>query len=51
MIDGQIELLKLGSDDKLLVEPQPFNIIDFNISNPGACERLETGSEIENFAA
>ncbi len=51
MIDRQIELLKLRSDDDLLIEPHPFSIIDFNISNPVACEILKTGIELKNFAA
>ncbi len=51
IIDRQIELMKLRSNNDLLIEPHPFTTIDFNMSNPMVYEILKTGIEIKNFAA
>lgn len=51
VIDMQIELLKMRTDDDLLIEPHPFSISDFNISNPVVSEILKNGIEIKNYAA
>jgi predicted nucleotidyltransferase len=51
IIDLQIELMIMRSDDDLLIEPHPFNKSDFNISNPIAAEILRNGKEIINYAA
>ena len=51
IIDLQIELLKMRSDDDLLIEPHPFNKQDFNISNPIAAEIIRNGIEIIDYAA
>jgi len=51
VIDMQIELLKMRTDDDLLIEPHPFSITDFNISNPVVSEILKNGIEIKNYAA
>lgn len=46
IIDLQIELLKLRSDDDLMIEPHPFRLSDFNISNPFVSEILNTGIKL-----
>jgi len=51
IIDRQIELMKLRTDDDLLIEPHPFLLNDFHASNPMVYEILKTGIEITNFAA
>lgn len=51
IIDLQIELLKMRTDDDLLIEPHPFRVIDFQISNPVVSEILKTGIEIVKYAA
>lgn len=51
IIDLQIELLKMRTDDDLLIEPHPFSIVDFQISNPVVSEILKNGIEIVNHAA
>lgn len=47
IIDVQIDLLNLRSDDNLIIEPHPFREIDFNQSNPVAAEILKHGIELE----
>ncbi len=51
IIDLQIELMKMRTDDDLLIEPHPFRAIDFQISNPVVSEILKNGIEIKNHAA
>jgi predicted nucleotidyltransferase len=51
IIDLQIELMKMRTDDDLLIEPHPFRAIDFHISNPVVFEILKNGIEIVNHAA
>jgi uncharacterized protein len=51
VIDLQIDLLKMRTDDDLLIEPHPFRVIDFQISNPVVSEILKNGIEIVNHAA
>lgn len=51
IIDLQIDLLKMRTDDDLLIEPHPFRVIDFQISNPVVSEILKDGIEIVNHAA
>lgn len=51
IIDLQIELMCLRSDDDLLIEPHPFILSDFNITNPLVAEILRNGIEIKNYAA
>lgn len=51
IIDLQIELMKMRSDDDLLIEPHPFNKSDFNLSNPVVAEIIRNGIEIINYAA
>lgn len=50
IIDMQIELLKLRTDNDLLIEPHPFKTSDFNISNPVVSEILKNGIELKNYA-
>lgn len=51
VIDLQIELMKMRTDNDLLIEPHPFSVSDFNQSNPVVSEILKNGIEIENYAA
>lgn len=51
IIDLQIELMKMRTDDDLLIEPHPFSKVDFKMSNPVVSEILKSGIEIKNFAA
>lgn len=51
IIDMQIELLKLRTDDDLLIEPHPFQMADFTSSNPVVSEILKNGIELADFAA
>jgi predicted nucleotidyltransferase len=51
IIDLQIELMCLRTDEDLRIEPHPFNISDFTVSNPVAAEILKNGIEIANSAA
>ena len=40
IFDLQVELLSLRSDDDLLIEPHPFTLDDFEMSNPIVSEIL-----------
>ncbi len=51
IIDLQIQLMQLRSDDDLLIEPHPFKISDFDISNPVVAEIKKNGIDILNHAA
>ena len=51
IIDLQIELMKLRTDDDLMIEPHPFRLSDFKTSNPVVYEIMKNGIEIKNFAA
>ncbi|HNS18528.1 MAG TPA: nucleotidyltransferase domain-containing protein [Bacteroidales bacterium] len=51
IIDLQIQLMQLRSDDDLLIEPHPFKISDFHISNPVVAEIKKNGIDILNHAA
>ena len=51
IIDTQIELMKMRSDDDLMIEPHPFNASDFQDSNPMVSEILKTGIELKKFVA
>jgi uncharacterized protein len=51
IFDLQIQLLQLRGDDDLLIEPHPFKISDFNISNPIVAEIKKNGIDILNYAA
>lgn len=51
IIDLQIELMKMRTEDDLLIEPHPFCENEFNMSNPVAAEIIKNGIEINNFAA
>lgn len=43
MIERQADLLKLRNNNELDIEPHPFRMSDFNVSNPVASEILKTG--------
>jgi len=51
IIDLQIQLMQLRSNDDLLVEPHPFKVSDFHISNLLVAEIKKNGIEILNHAA
>ena len=51
IIDMQIELLCLRSDDDLQIEPHPFTVSNFESTNPIVAEIMNIGSEIVNYAA
>lgn len=51
IIDLQIELMCLRSDDDLLIEPHPFLITDFNSANPIVAEIVKNGIILKNYAA
>ena len=51
IIDLQIDLMKIRTDDDLLIEPHPFRAIYFQISNPVVSEIMKNGIGIVNFAA
>jgi uncharacterized protein len=51
IIDLQVELLKIRTDEDLLIEPHPFSKNDFEISNPVVSDILKTGIEIPTPAA
>ncbi len=44
--DMQVDLMKLRRKFDTKIEPHPFRKVDFNVSNPIACEILKTGLEI-----
>ena len=50
IIEMQIELMKMRTDDDLLIEPHPFSIKDFNLSNPVVSEILKNGIEIRPYS-
>jgi len=48
IIDMQIELLKMRTDDDLMIEPHPFSLSDFHPSNPMVSEIMKNGIELKN---
>lgn len=48
IIDRQIELMKIRTDDDLLIEPHPFSKADFRKTNPMVAEILRNGIEIKH---
>jgi len=51
IIEMQILLLQLRSEDDLLIEPHPFVHSDFNFSNPMVAEILKDGIELSGNVA
>lgn len=51
IIDLQMELLKMRTDDDLMIEPHPFLLKDFQLSNPVVSEILKDGIRIFTSAA
>jgi uncharacterized protein len=51
IIDMQVELMCLRGDNDLLIEPHPFMLSDFNLSNPVVAEILKNGIELKGFTA
>ncbi len=48
VIDMQIELMNMRTDNDLLIEPHPFNKADFLATNPVVSEILKDGVEINH---
>lgn len=46
IIDLQIQLMQLRTDDDLLIEPHPFKMSDFNLSHPIVAEIKKNGIDI-----
>ena len=51
IIDMQIELMKMRTDDDLFIEPHPFSLSDFHASNPIVSEIIKNGIELKDYAA
>ncbi|MBL7968715.1 MAG: nucleotidyltransferase domain-containing protein [Prolixibacteraceae bacterium] len=51
IINLQIELLKMRTEEDLLIEPHPFRAVDFKSSNPVVSEILKSGIKIIRHAA
>ena len=51
IIDMQIELMKMRTDDDLFIEPHPFSLSDFHSSNPMVSEIIKNGIELKDFTA
>lgn len=51
IIDMQIDLMKMRTDDDLMIDPHPFSLSDFQASNPVVSEILKNGIELKNYAA
>ena len=51
IIDVQIDLMQMRTDEDLLIEPHPFRKEDFNLNNPVVAEILNNGIEIKDYAA
>ena len=51
IMDMQVELMCLRGDNDLLIEPHPFLLSDFNLSNPVVAEILKNGIELKSFTA
>lgn len=49
IIDMQIELMMMRTDDELMIEPHPFSLSDFEPSNPMASEIIKNGIELRNY--
>jgi predicted nucleotidyltransferase len=49
IIDRQIELMKMRTDDDLMIEPHPFSLSDFQIANPVVSEILKYGIDINKL--
>ncbi len=51
IIDMQIELMKIRTDYDLMIEPHPFSLSDFHLSNPAAADIIKNGIELKNYVA
>ncbi|MBI9039676.1 MAG: nucleotidyltransferase domain-containing protein [Bacteroidales bacterium] len=49
IIDMQIELMKMRTDDDLMIEPHPYSLSDFQTSDPVVSEILKNGVELKNY--
>jgi len=50
IVDMQIELMKMRTDDDLLIEPHPYRESEFEDSNPVVYEILRNGIELNKYA-
>jgi uncharacterized protein len=46
IIDMQIDLMRMRTDDDLMIEPHPFSLSDFNLSNPVAADIIKNGIKL-----
>ena len=51
IIDMQIELMQMRSDDDLMIEPHPFSLSDFQTTDPIVSEISKNGIELKKYAA
>ena len=51
IIDMQIDLMRMRKDDELMIEPHPFTLSDFHLSNPVASGIIKNGIELTNYIA
>ena len=47
IIDMQADLLRMRTDNDLMIEPHPFSLSDFDVSNPVVYEIVKNGVELE----
>lgn len=50
IIELQIQLMQLRSDDDLMIEPHPIRSDDFDLTNPIVAEIKKYGIKIRDFA-
>ncbi len=50
IIDLQIELMRMRTDDDLMIESHPFSLAEFKASNPVVSEILKSGIDLKKFA-
>ena len=50
IIEMQIELMQMRSDDDLMIEPHPFSLSTFEESDPIVTEILKSGIELKKVA-
>lgn len=51
LIEMQLELMRLRRKIDSRIEPHPFRMSDFNLSNPLVCEIIKYGKEIKKKVA
>ena len=46
IIDMQIDLMRMRTDEDLMIEPHPFSLSDFKLSNPLTADIIKSGIEL-----